>query len=325
MLPNALSNNALIRGCTDYHHHMLIRRSKSTIQGSVRQYIVLSRYVHTPTSSWKPLRVLEDGGVQRFRRDAFSPSQPAVFPKGSFLGLPAIQMWFTRSSDSHEVNINQAYLGKYGNTFVPMELTYLSSTEVKQSVPGTFQRAEAPLDVFLRWAQTANAETPERLYVAQASFATLPDSMAADCPTPEVIKKAGAGDIYDTNLWLGLSPTYTPLHRDPNPNLFVQIAGSKVVRLLPEDLGHQIFARVQSDLGNSDSAAFRGEEMMKGQEKSLLEAAIWDDISDRNETRYNGYECYLQAGDGLFIPKGWWHSIKGVGEGVSGSINWWFR
>jgi hypothetical protein len=31
---------------------------------------------------------------------------------------------------------------------------------------------------------------------------------------------------------IGHPPTYTPLHRDPNPNIFVQLAGEKVVRLL---------------------------------------------------------------------------------------------
>jgi len=33
----------------------------------------------------------------------------------------------------------------------------------------------------------------------------------------------------------------------------------------------------------------------------------------------------LEAGDGMFIPKGWWHSVKGVGKGIIGSANWWFR
>ena len=322
MLPNATFSDALVRRCID--HHMFSRRSNVTIQRRVTRYTILSRYVHTP-AKWKPVRVLEDDGVQRFRRDAFGPSQPAMLPKGTFLGLPATRKWFTRSSEPNEMDINQAYLGKYGNTRVPTELTYLPSTEFDQNAASMFQRGEAPLEVFLQWAQNATAETPQRLYVAQASFSALPDALAADCPTPEIVSKAGTGDIYDINLWLGLSPTYTPLHRDPNPNFFVQIAGSKLVRLLPEDLGHQIFARVQSDLGKSESAAFRGEEMMKGQEKSMLEAAVWADTDFQDQTRNSGYEACLHTGDGLYIPKGWWHSIKGVGQGVSGSVNWWFR
>jgi len=33
----------------------------------------------------------------------------------------------------------------------------------------------------------------------------------------------------------------------------------------------------------------------------------------------------VSPGDALFIPKGWWHSIKSVGIGVTASVNWWFR
>jgi ribosomal protein L16 Arg81 hydroxylase len=47
---------------------------------------------------------------------------------------------------------------------------------------------------------------------------------------------------------------------------------------------------------------------------------VWGD-SVSADTEGSGYEAHLEAGDGLFIPKGWWHSIKGVGEGVTASVS----
>jgi hypothetical protein len=121
-------------------------------------------------------------------------------------------------------------------------------------------------------------------------------------------------------VWIGHPPTYTPLHRDPNPNLFVQLAGEKVVRLLAPDEGQSVFAAVRAQLGKSGgrgAAAIRGEEMMQGGERALLDEAVWGDDE-------RVFEAKLGAGDGLFIPKGWWHSIKGVGEDVTGSVSAFF-
>jgi len=146
--------------------------------------------------------------------------------------------------------------------------------------------------------------------------------MRDDLPTPEVVLKAGKGDVYDSSIWLGLAPTYTPLHRDPNPNLFVQSAGKKLVRLCRPETGRAIFAKVQEKIGGSASATMRGEEMMQGAEKRALEAEVWhDDTASRSAV----WEAELESGDAIFIPKGWWHSIKGVGDGMTGSVNWWFR
>jgi hypothetical protein len=89
-------------------------------------------------------------------------------------------------------------------------------------------------------------------------------------------------------------------------------------------LGRSIFAKVQEKIGGSASDVMRGEEMMQGAEKKVLESEIWDDEHVRE---HNGaiWQAELNAGDGLFIPKGWWHSVKGVGSGMTGSANWWFR
>ncbi len=284
------------------------------------------RVYSSSPSRWRPLPAILDGSLETFRREAFEPSIPALLTRGQFLGLPAIQKWFVRSgNDADRASLNHRYLEDFGAATVPLELTSLVGGARADGVKDTFQRAEVPFHMFLEWTKLATVDSSERLYLAQASFSRLPKALIEDLPTPEIVAKAGTGDIYDTNLWMGIAPTYTPLHRDPNPNLFVQLAGHKVVRLLPPDAGHGIFDRVQIALGKSGSAAFRSEEMMKGEEKKMLEAEIWDDNLQMNEDGDKGYHVHLWGADGLFIPKGWWHSIKGVDSGILASVNWWFR
>lgn len=288
--------------------------------------IVYSRRAISSVSKWSSLRRLHDGGLDTFRREAFIPAQPALLPVGCFNGLPAMQKWFSRSKDGSAGTIlNQPYLTNFGDAIVPLEFSRHKPAILAEGARDSFQRAEAPLQIFLEWAKYANLDTPERFYVAQASFASLPQAMINDLPTPEIVAKAGTGDIYDTNLWLGIAPTYTPLHRDPSPNLFVQLAGHKIVRMLSPEAGDRVFARVQRHLGKSGSASFRGEEMMKGEERKFLEAEVWDDESQLGGEGDQGYEAHVWDGDGVFIPKGWWHSVKGVGGDVLGSVNWWFR
>ena len=66
---------------------------------------------------------------------------------------------------------------------------------------------------------------------------------------------------------------------------------------------------------------------MAGPERELLHRAVWEaDASDLTALviRY-GQEAEVGLGEALFIPKGWWHSVKGVGSAVTASVNWWFR
>lgn len=285
------------------------------------------RRSYTPKPArWRALGTLEDGSLQSFREKAFIPSKPALLPKAYFITLPSIQKWFCNAEDEKGgVALNHSHLSKFGDSIVPLEFTRLSTPSTGDQDDDTFQRAEVPFYIFLEWTKSASLETSERLYLAQASFASLPEALRKDLPTPEIVAKSGTGDIYDTNIWMGIPPTYTPLHRDPNPNLFVQLAGHKTVRIMPPEMGDKVFAQVQMALGRSGSAAFRGEDMMKGREKKLLEDQVWNDTSLLEEVGEAGLEAHVGRGDGLFIPKGWWHSVKGVGEGITGSVNWWFR
>jgi hypothetical protein len=289
---------------------------------------------------------LPDADLDTFRQHAFAPALPALFPQGSFNQLPAITKWFVTINDTPA--LRTAYLARFGSVIVPLEISNNDHfTRIEQSLSFFLECVQAASSTYrpphtsryfssyvpfaraIRRSTQSNAFfsaapiTPPtaRIYLAQAPIADLPQALKDDVPTPEVVLKVGKGDVYDSSIWLGQAPTYTPLHRDPNPNVFVQLAGRKVVRLYRPETGREIFAKAQEEIGGSASASMRGEEMMQGAEKRALEAAVWDARKAMKEA----WEAELQAGDALFIPKGWWHSLKGVGKGMTGSVNWWFR
>lgn len=209
---------------------------------------------------------------------------------------------------------------------------------------GRVLRFDAPL-ALLEAARDFNLERPEAglrsLYIAQALISDLPKELQDDLPVPMIVKLAGRGDIYSSSIWLGLEPTFTPLHRDPNPNLFIQMCSQKVFRLLSPASGDKLYRGVQSRLPQAVRAnsRLRGLEMMHGPERDLLRKAVWDEQGLRSvppstsvaavtdSSRSMMQEAHLAPGDALFIPKGWWHSVtsKDENSALNASVNWWFR
>lgn len=287
---------------------------------------------------YRSLECLQDASVNTFRQQCFIPEKPAVLPRSHFRDLPALKNWFqpTATTERPGTRLNVEYLQFHAaDAFVPLELTETGTPDDSQSDKAlshqrtseviSFRQFHAPLTLFLEWMRMAESSPQStRLYLAQCQLLDLPAVLRQDFPAPDIVAQADKGDVYDTNVWIGHSPTYTPLHRDPNPNLFVQLAGEKVVRLLAPADGQAVFSAVRRQLGKSggkDAAAFRGEEMMQGQERALLDKMVWEVPVSAGSEDGTGYEAHLEAGDGLFIPKGWWHSIKGVGDGVTASVS----
>lgn len=313
----------------------ILRSTRPLCDGNSRNFSASS------ANRYRSLEPLEDASVGTFRTQCFAPEQPAILSRSQFHEIPALKNWFQSCNPpagalgQSKSRLNIEYLQKNaGDAFVPLELTETSPSDPSNdpSSPDhggidvlSFRKFHAPLTMFLEWMRMAeNSPQSSRLYLAQCQLLDLPHILRQDFPTPDIVAQAGKGDVYDTNVWIGHPPTYTPLHRDPNPNLFVQLAGQKVVRLLAPADGQAVFSAVRQRLGKSggkDAAAFRGDEMMQGQERALLDEMVWSTPVSAGLGGGVGYEAHLGAGDGVFIPKGWWHSIKGVGEGVTASVS----
>lgn len=282
-----------------------------------------------------PLPILQDSSIDTFKRDAFTPAVPRLLPRGTFAkSLPAIDTWFTcpalvKDGQAHK-GLDIDFLEEFGSTIVPLEITTTSPHGSED-----FQRVEASLSLFLSYIKTIQSSpstpTTTRIYLAQSSLTLFPSSLIDHAlPSPVYVREAGKGDVYTSSLWLGYAPTVTPLHRDPNPNLFVQLCGRKVVRVVEPGVGGELFNEARRKMGATGGRAGLGEDMMVGKGKRALDEVVWGRglevvVGESDAGPMVGYEATLEAGDGMFIPKGWWHSIKSVGDGVIGSVNWWFR
>ena len=265
--------------------------------------------------------------VEQFRAEYFLPGRPVLLRNHS-QSIPAISKWFLPipsngngiSEGSKQLNI--PYLEQYGFVPVPLELTRsIGGDGTAFTKTTSFDRFEAPLSLFLSFTSELAPEDPSaRLYLAQCSIDDLPAPLRADLPMPDIVRTAGKGDIYASSIWLGRPPTRTPMHRDPNPNLFIQLAGRKVVRLVEPEEGRALYERVRVGEGHAN---LRGEEMMVGGERERIEEAVWGDGGgEEDHIQYDcGWEARLESGDALFIPLGWWHSVRGIGEGVTGSVS----
>ena len=204
-----------------------------------------------------------------------------------------------------------------------------------------FNSFRAPLQLLVAAASSSDADSNcpslPGLYIAQAQLPDLPPQLLADLPLPSVLQhlhqqtKGRGADIYNSSIWLGTPPTFTPLHRDPNPNLFIQLHGRKAIRLIPPNEGARLFRDVQARIhGQRGTGTIRGSEMMEGLEKAELRREVWGEKygkrgapDGRQEGR--GDTVVLGPGDALFVPKGWWHSVMSLGSEVNASVNWWFR
>lgn len=87
--------------------------------------------------------------------------------------------------------------------------------------------------------------------------------------------------------------------------------------MMRPDIGRGVFERARLRAGGGGRASMRGEEMMVGNEMQALEEAVWDG----QEEAVEGYEAQLSVGDGLYIPLGWWHAVRGIGTGTNASVS----
>jgi hypothetical protein len=277
-----------------------------------------------------------------------NPDQPLRL-KALFTDLPAYEKWFDRTPGILEqarkgllpnktqkmsknrrilqredestfegvVDLNSKYFEQFGDAIVPLERRVFDRAggDVIE-----FERFNAPLSLFLKHMEE-NTDKNMQLYLAQHALSDLPQALQDDLPMPEMLKNMGRGDLYGSSLWMGKAPTYTPLHRDPNPNLFVQLSGKKKFRLMSPQMGQQLYEDVMERLGKTagQTANIRGDEMMKGKEFAYMEQAVWSDDWDHPGTNL-GYEMTVKKGGGLYIPLGWWHAVRAIGKGPNVSV-----
>jgi hypothetical protein len=370
--------------------------------------------------------------VESFRWQWYERQQSVKYDDKTFARLntiPAITNWikpYPKQTDRRLIgkfDLNYEHFHNHGHVTVPIERTVWADKSKKKWDVKSFERFEAPLAFFLEWTKRRLAEPEtfcpnESLYIAQCPIDWLPKALQDDLPAPiycvqkndEITAKVGKHEVMtglgsslthteDSSIWMGIPPTETPLHKDPNSNFLVQIAGRKTVRLMKPGNGEVLLGYAKRTIAMREHAqgfggrldvSMRGEEMMVGPERRLMSDLVWDtgcsgldhkvdDLDDIGESveGHNGHEndaanprptahvednatkpdlraeiCSadetthsstrdqetsddlliwevdLAPGDALFIPRGWYHSVRSTGDdrgGINVSANWWFR
>jgi hypothetical protein len=103
------------------------------------------------------------------------------------------------------------------------------------------------------------------------------------------------------SVWIGPAGTVTALHHDTSNVLFCQAYGTKRISLFPPF--ELLLLRHAKDGVHSEIDA----------ERPDLEAV--PDFADITR-----YDVELTAGEGLFIPVGWWHHVRALTPSVSLSV-----
>jgi hypothetical protein len=113
------------------------------------------------------------------------------------------------------------------------------------------------------------------------------------------------------NLWMNLQPSRSTLHYDANHNFLTVLKGSKHVYLISPELTHEIqVTTVFSETPNHSELSFH----------EIIEKM--ENFTGRQELTGKYYDRWIQEGEGIFIPEGWWHQVESKEFTVA--INYWF-
>ncbi|HMK16859.1 MAG TPA: cupin-like domain-containing protein [Chitinophagaceae bacterium] len=116
------------------------------------------------------------------------------------------------------------------------------------------------------------------------------------------LKSLALDRIFAINLWVG-SKTRSGLHFDNADNLFAQVYGKKRALLVSP-----AYSRFLYPFTDNPS-------------KSQVDLDDPDFKAHPNCKRIEVWSCELNPGDGLYMPRGWWHHI--CSEDISISVNFW--
>ncbi len=163
--------------------------------------------------------------------------------------------------------------------------------------PEAMRRREMSLREF--WS--ALDEAPG-CYVDQKSIDEL-GGLRGDLPLEALLSGVS---LQEVNVWIGRG-TRSGLHVDSGDNVMVMVRGEKTCALAPFD----------------DTARLAPFDDSLTKSRVDLEAPALSAHPGLAEVSWRAVT--LRPGDGIYIPRGWWHYFRSPEEGYQVSVNGWFR
>lgn len=129
--------------------------------------------------------------------------------------------------------------------------------------------------------------------------------LAGAFPTPALVDESWLEEV---NLWVAFEGAFTPLHFDPADNLLAVFEGTKHLALFAP----------------TESAKLEPASVLVRKASRLIYSRV--DPNDVHRSPAFGSARYtvatLNEGDALFIPTGYWHSVRSFG--VNLAVNYWW-
>jgi len=154
----------------------------------------------------------------------------------------------------------------------------------------------------------AEGEEKSVAYLAQHQLFEQIDDLKNDIILPSECGKSGPSHV---NAWIGTGGTRTPLHFDSYDNLFVQVVGSKYVRLYEKTETSKLYV-IKNDDNN-----YAKQGNMSAVDCEKEDYSAYPLVKDAKYT-----EIILYPGDALYIPAKTWHYVRGLS--TSASVNFWW-
>lgn len=171
-------------------------------------------------------------------------------------------------------------------------------------------------------------------YSDQMGKGVIPESIENDVlPFVSSFFPGVNADLIQTNVWIGQSGTTARLHFDAHDNIFVQVIGKKRVTLLePKSWSDvRLFPKLhpsdrQSQINETELKVLIEDFILSSSDQvcSPLHSSIQLPLSyQQPETYIQNYKVYiteLSAGQVLYIPKYYFHSIEAIENSVNVNI-----
>ena len=191
-------------------------------------------------------------------------------------------------------------------------------------------------DVMKLMSRSNNKETFYLEYLALNQY--LGQDFLNMIPIPGHVNSTNLKHLV-TNLWIGSTPTVSPLHYDDYENLLCQIKGQKEVILFPPNDHKNLYyvGRPKGTLQYSYPGQFTRDRTKVESRSVVFGSSV--NIDDPNFIRHPLYKnshpirALLKPKDVLYLPAYWHHEVQSIphdddddddNDGINVAVNFWF-